>query len=87
MRAALCLRVVGYHDHVLLRYQIGEIAQAIEKVSEQQVKEVSRSAFQHSFSHLTLFQVAMSFLTGKATLVSVGDVFQLPYAEDLGLTV
>ncbi|CEJ62094.1 Cytochrome b-c1 complex subunit 2, mitochondrial [Penicillium brasilianum] len=51
-------------------YQIGEIAQAIEKVSEQQVKEVAKS-----------------FLTGKATLVSVGDVFQLPYAEDLGLTV
>ncbi|KAJ5381055.1 Cytochrome b-c1 complex subunit 2 [Penicillium cataractarum] len=51
-------------------YQIGEIAQAIEKVTEQQVKEVAKS-----------------FLTGKATLVSVGDVFQLPYAEDLGLTV
>ncbi|KAJ5461082.1 Cytochrome b-c1 complex subunit 2 [Penicillium daleae] len=51
-------------------YQIGEIAQAIEKVSEQQVKEVAKS-----------------FLTGKATLVSVGDVFHLPYAEDLGLTV
>ncbi|KAJ5698277.1 Cytochrome b-c1 complex subunit 2 [Penicillium macrosclerotiorum] len=51
-------------------YQIGEIAQAIENVSEQQVKEVAKS-----------------FLTGKATLVSVGDVFQLPYAEDLGLTV
>jgi ubiquinol-cytochrome c reductase core subunit 2 len=40
------------------------------------------------FSILTLsFQVAKSFLTGKATLVSVGDVFQLPYAEDIGLTV
>jgi ubiquinol-cytochrome c reductase core subunit 2 len=32
-------------------------------------------------------QVAKTFLSGKATLVSVGDVFQLPYAEDLGLTV
>ncbi|KAJ5095191.1 hypothetical protein N7532_007482 [Penicillium argentinense] len=51
-------------------YQIAEVAQAIEKVSEQQVKEA-----------------ATSFLSGKATLVSVGDVFQLPYAEDLGLTV
>ncbi|KAJ5176472.1 Cytochrome b-c1 complex subunit 2 [Penicillium canariense] len=51
-------------------YQIGEIAKAIENVSEQQVKEVAKS-----------------FLTSKATLVSVGDVFQLPYAEDLGLTV
>ncbi|KAJ6164348.1 hypothetical protein N7470_003020 [Penicillium chermesinum] len=50
-------------------YQIGEIAQAIEGVSEQQVKEVAKS-----------------FLSGKATLVSVGDVHQLPYAEDLGLS-
>ncbi|CAI7659185.1 unnamed protein product [Penicillium pancosmium] len=51
-------------------YQIGEIAQAVEKVSEQQVKET-----------------AQSFLSGKATLISVGDVHQLPYAEDIGLTV
>ncbi|KAJ5222767.1 uncharacterized protein N7469_009007 [Penicillium citrinum] len=51
-------------------YQIAEIAQAVENVTEQQVKEA-----------------ATSFLSGKATLVSVGDVFQLPYAEDLGLTV
>lgn len=71
-------------------YQIGEIAQAIEKVSEQQVKEVCSNLISvyRVFSILTLsFQVAKSFLTGKATLVSVGDVFQLPYAEDLGLTV
>jgi ubiquinol-cytochrome c reductase core subunit 2 len=74
-------------------YQIGEIAQAIEKVSEQQVKEVRQ--FPYIFCHILSkfsililsFQVAKSFLTGKATLVSVGDVFQLPYAEDLGLTV
>jgi ubiquinol-cytochrome c reductase core subunit 2 len=51
-------------------YQIGEIAQAVENVSEQQVKETAKS-----------------FLSGKATLVSVGDLHQLPYAEDLGLTV
>ncbi|KAJ6159867.1 hypothetical protein N7497_004404 [Penicillium chrysogenum] len=51
-------------------YQINEIAQALEKVSEQQVKEV-----------------ANAFLTGKATLVSVGDIHQLPFAEDIGLTV
>ncbi|KAJ5383273.1 Peptidase M16 core [Penicillium concentricum] len=51
-------------------YQINEIAEALEKVTEQQVK-----------------QVANTFLTGKATLVSVGDIHQLPFAEDLGLTV
>ncbi|KAJ6085970.1 hypothetical protein N7486_010251 [Penicillium sp. IBT 16267x] len=50
-------------------YQIGEIAQALEKVTEQQVKDA-----------------AQTFLSGKATLVSVGDVHQLPYAEDIGLS-
>lgn len=35
----------------------------------------------------TYLQVANTFLTGKATLVSVGDIHQLPFAEDLGLTV
>ncbi|KAJ5263699.1 Cytochrome b-c1 complex subunit 2 [Penicillium angulare] len=50
-------------------YQIGEIAQALENVSEEQVKEVAKS-----------------FLSGKASLVSVGDIHQLPYAEDLGLS-
>lgn len=34
-----------------------------------------------------LQQTAKSFLSGKATLVSVGDLHELPYAEDLGLTV
>ncbi|KAJ5908011.1 hypothetical protein N7495_000693 [Penicillium taxi] len=51
-------------------YQISEVAQAFDSVSEEQVKAA-----------------AASFLSGKATLVSVGDIHQLPYAEDLGLTV
>lgn len=69
-------------------YQIGEIAQALEKVSEQQVKEVCLNILFHvdgSSAHQCL-QTAKSFLSGKATLVSVGDLHQLPYAEDLGLT-
>lgn len=32
-------------------------------------------------------QVAKSFLSGKASVATVGDLFQLPYGEDLGLTV
>ncbi|OJJ44865.1 hypothetical protein ASPZODRAFT_134264 [Penicilliopsis zonata CBS 506.65] len=51
-------------------YQIGEIAKAIEGVTEQQVKEAAKT-----------------FLSGKASVAAVGDLFQLPYAEDLGLTV
>ncbi|PYI12146.1 ubiquinol-cytochrome C reductase complex core protein 2 [Aspergillus sclerotiicarbonarius CBS 121057] len=51
-------------------YQIGEVAQSIDAVTEAQVKEV-----------------ANSFLSGKASVATVGDLFQLPYGDDLGLTV
>ncbi|KAI9933352.1 hypothetical protein ASPWEDRAFT_185518 [Aspergillus wentii DTO 134E9] len=51
-------------------YQIGEIAQAIDNVTEQQVKDVAKS-----------------FLSSKASVASVGDLVQLPYGEELGLTV
>lgn len=71
-------------------YQIGEIAQAIEGVSEQQVKQVRCYPINRNLNEdkllLIVPQVAKSFLSGKATLVSVGDVHQLPYAEDLGLS-
>jgi len=75
--------------HGFKPYQIGEIAQAIDNVSEQQVKEVcfeSPSPI-HASSTYYSQQTAKTFLSGKATLVSVGDLHQLPYAEDLGLTV
>ncbi|RAK80449.1 ubiquinol--cytochrome-c reductase subunit 2 [Aspergillus fijiensis CBS 313.89] len=51
-------------------YQISEVAQSIDAVTEAQVKEVAKS-----------------FLSGKASVTAVGDLFQLPYAQDLGLTV
>ncbi|PWY79555.1 ubiquinol-cytochrome C reductase complex core protein 2 [Aspergillus heteromorphus CBS 117.55] len=51
-------------------YQIGEVAQSIDAVTEAQVKDVAKS-----------------FLSGKASVATVGDLFQLPYSEDLGLTV
>lgn len=51
-------------------YQIDEIAQSVDNITEQQVKDLAKS-----------------FLSGKASVVAVGDLFQLPYAEDLGLTV
>ncbi|KAE8348595.1 Metalloenzyme, LuxS/M16 peptidase-like protein [Aspergillus coremiiformis] len=49
-------------------YQIGEIAQSIDGVTEAQVKDA-----------------ATNFLSSKASVASVGDLFQLPYGEDLGL--
>ncbi|KAL4801557.1 Metalloenzyme, LuxS/M16 peptidase-like protein [Aspergillus unguis] len=51
-------------------YQIGEVAQGIESVTEAQVKDVAKS-----------------LISGKASVASVGDLSQLPYASDLGLTV
>ncbi|KAI9041702.1 ubiquinol--cytochrome-c reductase subunit 2 [Aspergillus affinis] len=51
-------------------YQISEIAQGIDSVTEAQVKDAAKT-----------------FLSGKASFAAVGDLFQLPYAEDLGLTV
>lgn len=72
-------------------YQIGEIAQALDGVTEEHVKKVCFTPpvlFPSIVSILTSFclQAAKTFLSGKATLVSVGDVHQLPYAEDLGLS-
>ncbi|BCS27521.1 ubiquinol--cytochrome-c reductase subunit 2 [Aspergillus puulaauensis] len=51
-------------------YQIAEVAQSIDSVTEAQVKDAAKS-----------------FLSGKASVASVGDLSQLPYASDLGLTV
>lgn len=70
-------------------YQIGEIAEAVQKVTEQQVKQVSPSIISRASCSSTdpCSQTAKSFLSGKATLISVGDLHHLQYAEDLGLTV
>ncbi|KAJ9193960.1 hypothetical protein DTO166G4_5892 [Paecilomyces variotii] len=51
-------------------YQLGEVAEAIDKVTEQQVKDLAKE-----------------YLSNNASVAAVGDLFQIPYAEDLGLTV
>ncbi|PKY03961.1 putative ubiquinol-cytochrome C reductase complex core protein 2 [Aspergillus campestris IBT 28561] len=51
-------------------YQIGEVAQSIDGVTEAQVKDAAKS-----------------LLSSKASVAAVGDLFQLPYGSDLGLTV
>ncbi|KAJ5619537.1 hypothetical protein N7510_003521 [Penicillium lagena] len=50
-----------------------------------QIDEVAKAL--ENVTEQQVKEAAKSFLSGKATVVSVGDVFQLPYAEDLGLTV
>ncbi|KAI1916836.1 ubiquinol-cytochrome c reductase core subunit 1 [Ophidiomyces ophidiicola] len=51
-------------------FQIVQVGQNIEKVTEEQVKAAAKS-----------------LLAGRASVASVGDLFHLPYASDLGLTV
>ncbi|KAL4886354.1 Metalloenzyme, LuxS/M16 peptidase-like protein [Aspergillus karnatakaensis] len=51
-------------------YQIDQVAQSVDSVTEAQVKEIAKT-----------------LLSGKASVASVGDLTQLPYASDLGLTV
>ncbi|EAW14684.1 ubiquinol--cytochrome-c reductase subunit 2 [Aspergillus clavatus NRRL 1] len=51
-------------------YQIGEVAQSFDSVTEAQVKEAAKS-----------------FLSSKASVGTVGDIWQLHYAETLGLTI
>ncbi|KAL2002190.1 hypothetical protein VTN02DRAFT_453 [Thermoascus thermophilus] len=51
-------------------YQLGEVAESIDKVTEEQVKDAAKS-----------------FLSAKASVAAVGDLHQLPFADDLGLTV
>ncbi|KKK16069.1 hypothetical protein ARAM_000711 [Aspergillus rambellii] len=53
-------------------------------------KTVQISEVAQSFDGVTEAQVketAKSLLSGKASVATVGDLFQLPYAEDLGLAV
>lgn len=74
-------------------YQIDEVAKAIDGVSEEAVKTVSLPTMLHlselSRKHVLtfVFQAAKSLLENKASVSSVGDLFVLPYAEDLGLKV
>ena len=41
----------------------------------------------NTFFFFFFFQAAKSLLSSKASVAAVGDLFQLPYGEDLGLTV
>lgn len=75
-------------------YQISELVSSFEKVSPQQVQDVSfLLLFALSFFPVSCrctnidIQLAKSFISGKASIASVGDLHQLPFAEDLGLTV
>lgn len=67
-------------------YQLDESAKKIGSVTIEQVQKVSAS------SHLCVMatngiKAAAAALEFKASVATVGDLFQLPYAEDIGLKV
>jgi ubiquinol-cytochrome c reductase core subunit 2 len=69
-------------------YQLDQTAKAIGAVTEEQVKKVSMSLRDLTIRHANVcLQVAKSLLDSKATVSTVGDLFVLPFAEDLGLKV
>ena len=70
-------------------FQIDEVGKKIEAVADDQVKKVSLSAILFNLRALTNYdlQAAKSLLDGKATVSTVGDLYQLPFAEEMGLHV
>jgi ubiquinol-cytochrome c reductase core subunit 2 len=67
-------------------HQFDEVAKSIQGVSENQLKSVSQA--QYYYGTITNYnQVAKTLLEGKATVSSVGDLYVLPFAEELGLHV
>ena len=66
-------------------HQFDEVAKSIENVSEGQLKAVSLHPLLTMSGKLTWFQVAKTLLEGKATVSAVGDLYVLPFAEELGL--
>lgn len=70
-------------------YQIDETAKAIDGVSEEALKEVSYDSCTAIYETTTdkLQQAAKAMLENKASVSAVGDLYVLPYAEELGLKV
>ena len=70
-------------------YQLDEVAKAIDGVSEETLKSVSHFISTLCLHHILtiIAQAAKSLIENKASVSTVGDLFVLPYAEDLGLKV
>ena len=74
--------------HNTQAYQIDEVAKAIDSVSEEAVKSVS--LFHRFWADQTcsnILQAAKQLLESNASVSTVGDLFVLPYAAELGLKV
>jgi len=73
--------------HNTKAYQIDEVAKAIDGVSEEALKKVCLTGINHHGPSANSSQAAKQLLESRASVSSVGDLFVLPYAEELGLTV
>jgi ubiquinol-cytochrome c reductase core subunit 2 len=69
--------------------QIDQIGASVDKVSVDKVKSVSPRELIHvrEVKVLTSVQAAKSLLDGRASVSAVGDLFRLPFAEEIGLKV
>lgn len=69
-------------------HQIDEVGQSIDKVGQDKVKAVSALQDRYSSEPQTnLQQAAKSLLETRATVSTVGELFVLPFAEEIGLVV
>lgn len=70
-------------------FQLDEVSKKIDGVTEDQVKMVSDSVSPtiSSLANDNFAQAAKSLLNSKATVSTVGDLYVLPFAEELGLNV
>lgn len=68
--------------------QIDDLGKSLSEVTEEQVKKVwLRKLYKLYSSDANLTQAAKTLLDGKATVSAVGDLFVLPFAEEIGLNV
>lgn len=72
-------------------FQIDELAKAFEGIGKDKITQVSSSQASLSCSRRKVliqhFQAAKSILEGKASVSAVGDLYALPFAEEIGLKV
>jgi ubiquinol-cytochrome c reductase core subunit 2 len=74
-------------------FQIDEIGKGIEAVSADKVKAVSFTILWARWRcgvlviYANILQAAKALLDSKASVSTVGDLYALPYASDIGLSV
>jgi ubiquinol-cytochrome c reductase core subunit 2 len=66
-------------------FQIGELAKGFDGVKKEQVVQVS--SFLQNVIRADDGQAAKTILEGKASVSAVGDLYALPFAEEIGLKV